>query len=179
MAKHTGESHRWPGFVICSAHETTHSSFPKIQQSQAPISQSLWTGWCELILPQQIPPLSPNPNCSPQAFPPSACSLTKSKPISSRTWQSHKTKGLLVQLTELGEARIKVSLDPRERAGGLRNWGWQRTGLWAAVIITSPVPGSSGGYIIKKFRLPRNFICLISTLHELGLLTLRLAYVYI
>lgn len=41
MAKHTGQSHRQPGFIISTAHETTHLSFLKIQQSQAAISQSL------------------------------------------------------------------------------------------------------------------------------------------
>lgn len=53
MAKHTGQSHRRPGFIISTAHEITHLSFLKIQQSQAPISQSLQAGWYKLILPQQ------------------------------------------------------------------------------------------------------------------------------
>lgn len=39
--KHTGQSHRRPGFIISTADETTHLSFLKIQQSRAPISQSL------------------------------------------------------------------------------------------------------------------------------------------
>lgn len=50
---HTGQRQRRLGFIICTAHELTHLSFLKIQQSQAPISQSLWAGWRKLVLPQQ------------------------------------------------------------------------------------------------------------------------------
>lgn len=111
-----------------------------------------------------VPALSPNPECSVRAFAPSALPITKSKTIRSKAWQSHKPQTFLcqsLQLTERGWARIKVWLDPREGAGGLKNWRWQRTGLWAAVMISLPVPRTFEGYIKKKlnFQVISSYWC--------------------
>lgn len=56
-----------------------------------------WLAQARPATAKSVPALSPNPDHSVRAFLPSALLLTKSKTISSETWQPHKPHALLCQ----------------------------------------------------------------------------------